>query len=349
MDPRLDVAEGIDGHATDPTGTPVRTPIPANMAEAHHARHAVTPKQLGKHLREVRRRKGLSLSEVARGAGLTRRELNAYEKGKIPIPDSDLFVLAGSCGVDVAELRVPTTAAELGAAHGRHLRWFPPTVLTGPSTIGDVVAQLRRSQEVAPLTVPNRGDASARALGSTAPRRQIGTRRLARTGGHRPGRRPLARRRVDPLTVGVRCPAPAEPVDMFQELARLPEPEQLSADEGRPRLLRTAARPLTSPPAMTDLNVRRRRSATGLLSTKTTRPVRGRTRPRRNAPRHAPGSPGRGQRSADQRRDARRVLRRLLRSDDVLPVISWRPQLDGSLGPAVEASVRPSNRPRSRR
>ena len=64
-----------------------------------------TPKQIGRHLREVRRRKGLSLSEVARGAGLTRRELNAYEKGKVAVPDSDLFVIAGSCGVDVTELR----------------------------------------------------------------------------------------------------------------------------------------------------------------------------------------------------------------------------------------------------
>ena len=86
------------------------------MAEANTL-ETLSPKELGKHLREVRRRKGLSLSEVARGAGLTRRELNAYEKGKSAIPDSDLFVLAGSCGVDVAELRVPTTAAELGAAH----------------------------------------------------------------------------------------------------------------------------------------------------------------------------------------------------------------------------------------
>ena len=77
------------------------------MAEASTL-ETLSPKELGKHLREVRRRKGLSLSEVARGAGLTRRELNAYEKGKSPIPDSDLFVLAGSCGVDVAELRVPT-------------------------------------------------------------------------------------------------------------------------------------------------------------------------------------------------------------------------------------------------
>jgi len=68
------------------------------MAEAT-TQITVTPKQLGKHLRSIRRRKGLSLSEVARGAGLSRRELGAYERGKLPIPESDLWVLAGSCGV----------------------------------------------------------------------------------------------------------------------------------------------------------------------------------------------------------------------------------------------------------
>ena len=93
----------------------------------------VTPKQLGKHLRDVRRGKGLSLSEVARGAGLSRRELVAYERGKIPIPESDLWVLAGSCGVDVAELMPTTSAPELAAG--------------STSTIGDTVAQLRRNQE----------------------------------------------------------------------------------------------------------------------------------------------------------------------------------------------------------
>ena len=76
----------------------------------------VTPKQLGKHLRSIRRKKGLSLSEVARGAGLSRRELVAYERGKVPIPESDLWVLAGSCGVDVAELMPSTPSLELTAA-----------------------------------------------------------------------------------------------------------------------------------------------------------------------------------------------------------------------------------------
>ena len=61
-------------------------------------------KELGKHLREVRRLQGLSRSEVARSAGLTRRELAAYERGRTPVPESDLWCLAGSCGVDVAEL-----------------------------------------------------------------------------------------------------------------------------------------------------------------------------------------------------------------------------------------------------
>src|SRR5215510_11847856 len=93
------------------------------------------PKELGKQLRAVRRAKGLSLSEVARGAGLSRRELVNYERGKVPIPESDLWVLAGSCGVDVAELVPSRTSQELVLA-------------AAPATsIGDTVAQLRRNHE----------------------------------------------------------------------------------------------------------------------------------------------------------------------------------------------------------
>src|SRR3954447_17914274 len=93
----------------------------------------VTPKQLGKHLRDVRRKKGLSLSEVARGAGLSRRELVAYERAKVPIPESDLWVIAGSCGVDVSELVPTTSQLELSAASN--------------ASIGDSVSQLRRNHE----------------------------------------------------------------------------------------------------------------------------------------------------------------------------------------------------------
>ena len=100
---------------------------------------SVTPKQLGKHLRSIRRKKGLSLSEVARGAGLSRRELVAYERGKAPIPESDLWVLAGSCGVDVSELMPATSSLELTAA-------------ASGTSVGDAVSQLRRSQEDAGIT-----------------------------------------------------------------------------------------------------------------------------------------------------------------------------------------------------
>jgi len=107
------------------------------MAEATTI--TVTPKQLGRHLRSIRRKKGLSLAEVARGAGLSRRELVAYERGKAPIPESDLWVLAGSCGVDVAELMPSTSSLELAAAANR-------------TSVGDTVSQLRRRQEDAGIT-----------------------------------------------------------------------------------------------------------------------------------------------------------------------------------------------------
>ncbi len=109
------------------------------MAEATTTEITVTPKQLGKHLRSIRRKKGLSLSEVARGAGLSRRELVAYERGKLPVPESDLWVLAGSCGVDVSELMPTTSSMELTAA-------------ASTTSVGDTVSQLRRNQEDAGIT-----------------------------------------------------------------------------------------------------------------------------------------------------------------------------------------------------
>src|SRR3954465_13013581 len=109
------------------------------MADASTTELTVTPKELGKHLRSVRRNKGLSLSEVARGAGLSRRELVAYERGKLPIPESDLWVLAGSCGVDVAELVPTSSALEL-------------TEAASATSVGDTVSQLRRGQEEAGVT-----------------------------------------------------------------------------------------------------------------------------------------------------------------------------------------------------
>jgi transcriptional regulator with XRE-family HTH domain len=74
----------------------------------------------------------LSLSEVARGTGLSRRELVAYERGKVPIPESDLWVLAGACGVDASELLPPVEVPALAAA---------------PSTIEDAITHLRSGQD----------------------------------------------------------------------------------------------------------------------------------------------------------------------------------------------------------
>jgi len=67
-------------------------------------RETQSSKQMGRHLRQVRKQQGLSRADVARSAGLTRRELAAYERGRVDVPESDLWCLAGSCGVDVGEL-----------------------------------------------------------------------------------------------------------------------------------------------------------------------------------------------------------------------------------------------------
>jgi transcriptional regulator with XRE-family HTH domain len=70
----------------------------------HAGSDGLSPKEVGRQLRDVRKKQGLSRAEVARSAGLTRRELASYERGRSEVPESDLWCLAGSCGVDVAEL-----------------------------------------------------------------------------------------------------------------------------------------------------------------------------------------------------------------------------------------------------
>lgn len=74
------------------------------MARSKPMTDVPSPKQVGRHLKAVRRSKGLSRAEVARSAGLTRRELAAYERGRVVVSETDLWCLAGSCGVDVGEL-----------------------------------------------------------------------------------------------------------------------------------------------------------------------------------------------------------------------------------------------------
>ena len=82
-------------------------------AESGHLEQ-LSPRDLGRQLRAVRRARGLSRSDVARSAGLTSRELAAFERGRAVMSDNDLWCLAGSCGVEIAELlpsRGPLTIA----------------------------------------------------------------------------------------------------------------------------------------------------------------------------------------------------------------------------------------------
>jgi transcriptional regulator with XRE-family HTH domain len=219
------------------------------MAEASPLLLTVTPKDLGKHLRDVRRRKGLSLSEVARGAGLSRRELVAYERGKVPIPESDLWVLAGSCGVDASEL-VPRTAV--------------PELTAAPTSMGDTVAQLRRTQDDASLApyLATLNRLQALPPGKKVPVKERELEEIATALGREPDAiesrlrqvmqvSPAEATRLRELilpTVGgphrpraiesapqfteMAAEAPGS-VDVFEELARLPEPLPLP-DPGEP-------------------------------------------------------------------------------------------------------------------
>jgi transcriptional regulator with XRE-family HTH domain len=195
------------------------------MAEASTTELTVTPKELGKHLRTVRRKKGLSLSEVARGAGLSRRELVAYERGKVPIPESDLWVLAGSCGVDVAELVPSTTSQELVLA-------------AAPATsILDTVAQLRRNHEDPGITP------------------YLGT--LHKLQALPPGKRiPVKERELDAIAVALGG-TPASVEEKLQEVLHVSpdEAQRLRAmimappgGRGKPRAIAAAPAPVPEPP-----------------------------------------------------------------------------------------------------
>jgi transcriptional regulator with XRE-family HTH domain len=249
----------------------------------------VTPKEMGSHLRAVRRRKGLSLSEVARGAGLNRRELVNYERGKAEIPESDMWVLAGSIGVDISELMPPATPVEAPSDNLPAVRHDP-----GIGSITDAVAMLRRGaedDEASPLLgtlrmlqqlpdgkrVPLKdrqlADIAAQLGGSPAAiENQVATilgcdaQEAARVraillsapqqGNGRRGRRAkaIAAAETEPAAryqaPVVPPPAASEPepteraaVDVFEELARLPEPLPLPEETSLPDIIATPPAP----------------------------------------------------------------------------------------------------------
>ena len=144
----------------------------------------------------------------------------------MPIPENDLWVLAGSCGVDVGELVPEHGALALEA---------------GPDSIGDTIAFLRRNQD-------NGGGRAALALEAA----NAGT--PVYSGPQTTAPPPVEQFAPDPFASDPFAPDPfapdpfapepfvpasfaiatepttAAPVDVFEELARLPEPVPLTSE-----------------------------------------------------------------------------------------------------------------------
>ena len=66
-----------------------------------------SPKAVGRRLRKIRIDQGLARGAAARSAGLTRRELARYERGRRHLRIGELRSIAGSCGVELDALLPP--------------------------------------------------------------------------------------------------------------------------------------------------------------------------------------------------------------------------------------------------
>jgi transcriptional regulator with XRE-family HTH domain len=134
-----------------------------------------SPKDIGRHLRQVRKQQGLSRTVVARSAGLTRRELAAYERGRSEVPESDLWCLAGSCGVDVSDLLPRRDPLHIAADHSAIGVGDTVRRLRNPAEPDDMlreylsmIYELRRVPPGAPIPLRQPDlDALADALGGT--------------------------------------------------------------------------------------------------------------------------------------------------------------------------------------
>jgi len=70
----------------------------------------------GGRVRELRRAKGLSRTQVADWSGLSRRRIALIERGRVSPAESDLRSLAAACGVQVEALASPGSSLVLTAA-----------------------------------------------------------------------------------------------------------------------------------------------------------------------------------------------------------------------------------------
>jgi transcriptional regulator with XRE-family HTH domain len=79
------------------------------------------------HLKALRRAHGLSRAQVARSAGLSRRELRRAERGR-KVSAAELRSIAGSCGVDVVDLLdeqdLEAALSEFGPDAGWDTEWL---------------------------------------------------------------------------------------------------------------------------------------------------------------------------------------------------------------------------------
>ncbi|HXY92498.1 MAG TPA: helix-turn-helix transcriptional regulator [Acidimicrobiia bacterium] len=71
---------------------------------------------IGDNVRTTRERNGLTASQVARSAGLTRRRLVAIERGRVVATNDELAAIANGCGVEKASLLPPGFGLRVAAS-----------------------------------------------------------------------------------------------------------------------------------------------------------------------------------------------------------------------------------------
>ncbi|MXW34925.1 MAG: helix-turn-helix transcriptional regulator [Chloroflexi bacterium] len=87
--------------------------------------------EIGQRIREARRRRGLSQSEVSQMAGITQASLSNYETGKRELPLTTMMNLAASLDVPVGDLMA-----------------IPEVIILRDSRLADAVRALTESPEL---------------------------------------------------------------------------------------------------------------------------------------------------------------------------------------------------------
>lgn len=99
--------------------------------------------EVGRRLRQARRRRGLSQSEVSQSAGITQASLSNYETGKRELPLSTVLNIAAALDVSLGELME-----------------IPDVIVLRDSRLGNAVQALAESPELLESVI-NSGVAAA--------------------------------------------------------------------------------------------------------------------------------------------------------------------------------------------